>query len=78
MPRFHPYSGTGHDSGVTAYAIGTDFIIVEFRGGPRYRYDHATPGRQHVEAIKQCAAAGDGLATYISQHVGANYAEKLP
>ena len=70
-----PYRG--NDSGVSAYQAGTDFIIVRFKSGDRYRYDYNTPGRDHVEAMKQRATSGHGLATYISQHIGSNYAEKL-
>lgn len=75
MTAMTPYRGS--DSGVSAYQVGKDFIIVQFKSGDRYRYDHATPGRQHVDAMKGRAASGHGLATYISQQVGANYAEKL-
>jgi hypothetical protein len=75
MHAMTPY-GAGN-SGITAYAVGKDFIVVQFKSGDRYRYDHETPGPAHVTAMKQHAASGRGLATYISQHVGANYAEKL-
>lgn len=75
--KLQPYSGSGRESGVTGFAAGADFIVVEFRGGARYLYDHDTPGREHVEAMKALAATGEGLATYISQHVGSSYARKL-
>jgi hypothetical protein len=67
----------GANSGVSAYEVGPDFIIVQFISGERYRYDHHSPGRRHVEAMKKLAARNEGLATYISQHVKENYAAKI-
>jgi hypothetical protein len=74
--QFHPYPGRG-ESGVTRYAIGPDFIIIEFKSGDTYRYDSTIPGRAAVATMKKLAVAGHGLATFISREVGANYAEKL-
>lgn len=70
MQRYPNLSG---DSGVTAYEIGVDHIIVQFRGGRSYRYSHARAGRQHVDRMKELAMAGRGLSTYISQHVHDDY-----
>jgi hypothetical protein len=64
-----PYLHAGPASGVTDYEIGTDYILVRFRGGRTYRYSHARAGVHHVERMKELARAGRGLATYISQHV---------
>jgi hypothetical protein len=63
-------------SGVVAYEVAPDSIIVEFTTG-RYRYDYDKPGRADVEAMKRLAHKGEGLATYISKFVGNNYAAKL-
>ena len=82
-PAFHyltlpqAYQGFDENSGVSAYALGHDFIVVEFRHDGRYLYTHAAPGRRHVETMKKLARAGHGLATYINQHVRTHYAEKL-
>ena len=72
-----PYLDRRGDSGVCAYQAGPDFILVEFKSGGAYRYDSTKPGRHYVQAMKRRAAQGDGLATYINQHVRENYAEKL-
>lgn len=64
-------------SGVAAFQIGPDSITVRFVSGQTYRYTHATAGRHFVEEMKRLAAAGRGLSTYISQHVGAHYAERI-
>ncbi len=77
MPSFRRYADSSRDSGVSAYALGPNFILVEFRHAGRYRYDHAHPGRTHVQAMKRLAGRGRGLATYINRHVRDNYAAKL-
>lgn len=74
MKRYKNLSGS---SGVRRYEITADAITIEFAGGATYRYDHTTPGRTLVETMKALAAAGEGLSTFISQHVGNDYAEKV-
>ena len=64
-----PYLNLSGDSGVIAYEIGVDCIIVQFHGGKTYRYSYGRAGQHHVERMKERAAAGRGLCTYISQHV---------
>ena len=70
MQRYTNLSG---DSGVTAYEIGADYIVVQFRTGTPYRYSYAGAGQHHVERMKKLAVAGRGLSTYISQHVHDRY-----
>jgi hypothetical protein len=71
-----PYRNLAGDSGVTAYAIGSDFIAVQWKPPAVYVYDDVRPGREHVETMKALAESGRGLGTYISQHVGKAYARK--
>lgn len=72
-----PYADCSGASGVVAYATGDGFIDLWFRDGGGYRYDATAPGPEHVAAMTRLAAAGEGLATYVNQHVRANYARKL-
>lgn len=74
LERYRDVSG---DSGILAYGIGPDFVVVEFKSGSAYLYNYAEPGRKHVEAMKQLARAGDHLTTYINQHVRGNYSAQL-
>ncbi len=74
MTRYKNLSG---DSGVTAYAVTRNSIIVEFRDGPAYLYTHCIPGMRKVQAMKQLAAKGRGLATYINKFVRKRYTAKL-
>lgn len=70
------YGNLSGDSGVTFYALGPDFIAVQFRDSTVYVYDSTRPGGDHVEQMKARAVAGRGLGTYISQHVREAYARK--
>ena len=72
-----PYANLGGNSGVEAYRIGARQVTVQFDGGAQYVYTYASAGQEHVERMKLLAQAGRGLATYISQHVGSDYAAKF-
>ena len=80
MPKrnydLRPYRSRGN-SGINRYAIGSDYIVVEFKSEEAYLYNDSAPGRSQVETMKRLAEAGQGLATFISRKVGASYAEKL-
>ena len=65
------------NSGVSAYEISDDSISIRFKSGDIYIYDYRSAGRASIERMKRLAEEGTGLATYISQHVRENYAEKI-
>lgn len=63
-----PYSSaSGKESGVTAYEIGVDFIIVRFCSVD-YKYSYNSCGQLATEIMKKLALASGGLSTYISQN----------
>lgn len=71
------YQNKSGISGVVAYEIGSNFIKVKFqRNNDVYLYNYQIPGSMHVEAMKEKAIDGIGLATYISKHVNKNYFSK--
>lgn len=72
-----PYKNSGGKSGVAAFEIRREAIVVEFRHGGKYIYDYDTTGREHVEEMKVLALEGHGLATYINRHVRNLFAGKL-
>ena len=74
MQRYPDKSGR---SGIEAFEVGKNYIIVEYKDGDRYLYSYEEPGKTDVEAMKELAREGIGLATYISQYVGKRYAAKL-
>ena len=71
------YRNHGGNSGVRYYAFGSGSIRIWFKDGEGYEYDDTRPGREHVDAMKHLAEQGQGLATYINQHVRWNFARKL-
>jgi hypothetical protein len=71
------YKNLSHESGVIAYEIRSSGIILQFADGSRYLYTYASTGRDHVQEMKQLAAKGRGLTTYVNQHVGSAYAMRL-
>ncbi len=75
MQRYRSFK---RDTGVRAFAIHNTSIDIEFRDGRRYRYDYTRPGAEKVEMMKRLALAGDGLTTFINQHVREAYACRLP
>lgn len=63
-----PYSSTSKKkSGVSAYEIGDDFIIVQFYTS-EYKYSYSSCGRTAIETMKGLALASNGLSTFISQN----------
>ena len=74
VERYRDLSG---ESGVAAYHIGHDSIVVQFKTGKGYLYTYASTGPSDVDHMKRLAAQGEGLATFISQHVGKRYARKV-
>lgn len=72
-----PYGNLNANSGVVAYEIQSEAIVIQFRHSGKYVYDYDTTGREHVEAMKVLALEGRGLATYINQNVRGRFARKL-
>jgi hypothetical protein len=75
MQRYRNLNG---HSGVRLYEIGPDYIMLAFGGGDdAYVYTHARPGRAEVEHMKSLARRGQGLSTFVAQHVRENYEFKV-
>jgi hypothetical protein len=71
-----PYRNLAGNSGVAAFDILRDGIIVRFVNGGIYLYDEHTPGREYVEEMKRLARLGRGLSSYISRS-NMQYAERV-
>lgn len=72
-----PYLNQSGNSGVVAYEVRSSAIVVQFQDGWKYEYTAQSAGHNSIAKMKQLAAAGQGLSTYISQHVHDNYARKF-
>lgn len=73
LKRYLDLSGK---SGVVAYALRPDGIVVQFRSAGRYEYTYDSAGVQAIEEMQALAQAGRGLSAYISRHAPP-YARKL-
>ena len=71
------YTDINSDSGVSAYETGPDSITVQFKDGSAYLYTDGSAGSAAISTMKQLAASGDGLNSYINKYVKKGYASKL-
>ena len=68
------YKNVGGDSGVEAFDIGVDFIVVKFAKTIKtYTYSYASAGKDAVEHMKKLALRGEGLNEYINRYVRDKY-----
>lgn len=72
------YKNLSGKSGITAYAIGDDYIDVEFNSGGVYRYTEASVGEVHFNVMKALAIAGAGLNSFINKFVRFRYDKRTP
>ena len=73
-----PYLNRNGNSSVVSYETTDNSIHVVFKSGihRNYLYDHGRPGKEMVDRMKDLAAQGHGLNSYISTTVKTNYAKK--
>lgn len=71
------YSNNGGDSGVSAYEIKNDGIIVQFSTGAKYLYTYTSAGTSNIEEMKKLALSGEGLNSYIMKYARTSYSSKL-
>ena len=77
VSRMTPYRNRSGQSGVSAFQLLDNAIVVRFIDGSTYRYGVERPGRHHVGRMKSLAMAGRGLATYINRYVREKYEERI-
>jgi hypothetical protein len=71
------YKTADQDTGVVAYEIGKDSISIKFRDGSVYLYTIKSTGAAAITEMKKLAKKGEGLTTYINQHVRGHYQSRL-
>lgn len=71
------YKTLNHDTGVVAYETANDSISIKFRDGSVYLYTVKSTGAAAITEMKKLAEKGEGLTTYINQHVREHYQAKL-
>lgn len=55
-------------SGIRAYHIGSDYILVKFGSFKVYKYSYAIAGKSMVDRMKILAKKGRGLNSFINRH----------
>ena len=71
------YSDISGKSGISAYEVGDDFIIVRFKKGGMYLYNYSITGSDHVNKMIELARIGNGLNGYINLNAKYAYARKI-
>jgi hypothetical protein len=71
------YANYGGNSGVAAYEASRGSILVKFKDGSAYEYTNESAGAGNIETMIELAQSGQGLNTFISQHVRDLYARKV-
>ena len=77
LPPMTAYRNRSGASGVAAYALREDALIVQFIDGAIYVYGADRPGRHHVGRMKSLAMSGRGLNGYINRYVREKYQAEL-
>ena len=70
------YQNKSKKSSIDTYEIADkgDSLAITFNSGATYIYDHTKPGKEQVDKMKELAAAGEGLGSYIKKNVNKNFA----
>ena len=71
-----PYANLSGDSGINAYDIAPDAIVVRYTNGWHYAFTTASTGAWHVAEMQRLATAGAGLSAYIARHAYGTHARK--
>ncbi len=71
------YQSSNTNTGIIAYEMLPDGISIKFRDGSVYLYTAQSSGKKHITEMQKLARKGEGLTTYINQHVREHYQEKL-
>lgn len=60
-------------SGVEAFEIGFDYILVKFDSFKTYKYSYRKTGEYKVEKMKTLAIRGKGLNSFINKYAKYSY-----
>lgn len=71
------YRDIGGNSGISAYEVGDDLIIVRFKKGDMYLYNYSITGSNHVNKMIELARIGNGLNGYINLNIELASARKI-
>lgn len=72
-----PYANRGGDSGIVAYELAAQSIVVQFEDGWKYLYTHSSAGRTNIDRMEDLARRGEGLNEFINRTVRDGYQRKF-
>jgi hypothetical protein len=72
------YKNLGGDSGVKAYEIASNYILVKFTDNWVYKYTSNSVGMSNFSEMKRLATQGEGLNSFINtnEDVKKGYTDK--
>ena len=71
------YRNSGGDSGVRAYEISPNSILVQFSDLSLYEYTSSSVGSSNLQTMKNLASRGSGLNSFINSNVKFRYSRRL-
>ncbi|MDG9729312.1 hypothetical protein OXI21_02625 [Ignatzschineria sp. RMDPL8A] len=72
-----PYLNLVGYSGVSAYDVQDDGIVIQYSNGAEYLYSYEKPGKDDVEEMIRLAEIGEGLNRFVNRRVKQNYEKRL-
>jgi hypothetical protein len=72
-----PYKNLAGDSGVTAYQLTREGIVVQFQDGWKYEYTKQSAGAAAITTMRRLATNGTGLSSFVSANVRKAYLRKF-
>jgi len=71
------YANRSGNSGVFAFEIGQNYIVVTFTSGSVYEYTYSSAGVDNIESMKAYALSGAGLNSFIQRYVRKKYSNRI-
>ena len=81
--EMRPYGDNNGTSGITGFAIGNfedgnGWMDIAYRSGGIYRYNECNIGETNFAVMKALAIKGNGLNSYINEHVRGRGVRRFP
>ncbi|MBI3550775.1 MAG: hypothetical protein HY078_17200 [Elusimicrobia bacterium] len=75
--QYKRYKNLSGDSKVVGYEIAKDSVTVRFTDCSVYRYSNQSAAPENIGKMKELAAAGKGLGTFITTKLKDRFARKV-
>lgn len=71
------YKDAGGNSGIRAYELGYDSVLVQFSDSSTYEYTSDSAGHNNLALMRNLAIQGSGLNSFINRNVKFKYSRKI-